>query len=479
MAKTLYDKIVRNHLVDEQSDGTCLLYIDHQLIHEVTSPQAFEGLRIAGRKVRRPEAHLAVADHNVPTTSDRLQGIKDETSRIQVQTLEDNCKEFGIQYFPMSDMRQGVVHIVGPEEGFTQPGMTIVCGDSHTSTHGAFGALAFGIGTSEVEHVLATQTLIQKRAKNMRITVNGDLPKGVTAKDVVLAIIGKIGTAGGTGFVIEYAGKAIRDLSIEGRMTVCNMSIEAGARAGLIAPDEKTFEYLKGRPMCPQGADWDKAVEQWRQLKSDENAVFDEEITLDASALVPQVTWGTSPEDVLPITGFVPSPDDAENEERANAIQRALDYMGLKAGTPLNEIQVDKIFIGSCTNGRIEDFRAAAKIAKGRKIADNIKLAMVVPGSGLVKKQAEEEGLDKIFLEAGFEWREAGCSMCLAMNADKLEEGERCASTSNRNFEGRQGRGGRTHLVSPAMAVAAAVTGKLTDVRELQELGSDCEKAFG
>jgi 3-isopropylmalate/(R)-2-methylmalate dehydratase large subunit len=479
MAKTLYDKIIENHLVDEQADGTCLLYIDHQLIHEVTSPQAFEGLRMTGRKVRRPEAHLAVADHNVPTTSDRLEGIKDETSRIQVQTLEDNCKEFGIQYFPMSDFRQGVVHIVGPEEGFTQPGMTIVCGDSHTSTHGAFGALAFGIGTSEVEHVLATQTLIQKRAKNMRVTVNGDLPNGVTAKDVVLAIIGKIGTAGGTGYVIEYAGKAIQDLSIEGRMTVCNMSIEAGARAGLIAPDEKTFEYLKGRPMCPQGDDWDKAIQQWRELKTDEDAVFDEEIVLDASELIPQVTWGTSPEDVLPINGVVPSPDDAESEDRANAVRRALDYMGLEAGTPLKEIQVDKVFIGSCTNGRIEDFRAAAKIAKDRKLADNIKLAMVVPGSGLVKKQAEEEGLDKIFLDAGFEWREAGCSMCLAMNADKLEDGERCASTSNRNFEGRQGRGGRTHLVSPAMAVAAAVTGKLTDVRELDELGSDDEKAYG
>lgn len=478
MAKTLYDKIVENHLVDEQSDGTCLLYVDHQLIHEVTSPQAFEGLRITGRKVRRPSAHLAVADHNVPTTSDRLQGIKDETSRIQVQTLEDNCKEFGIQYFPMSDVRQGVVHIVGPEEGFTQPGMTIVCGDSHTSTHGAFGALAFGIGTSEVEHVLATQTLIQKRAKNMRITVNGDLPNGVTAKDVVLAIIGKIGTAGGTGYVIEYAGKAIRDLSMEGRMTVCNMSIEAGARAGLIAPDEKTFEYLKGRPMCPKGSDWDNAVVQWRKLTTDADAKFDEEIVLDASQLVPQVTWGTSPEDVLPITGFVPSPDDAETEEKANAIRRALEYMGLKAGTPLNEIQVDKIFIGSCTNGRIEDFRAAAKIAKGRKVAKNIKLAMVVPGSGLVKKQAEEEGLDKIFIEAGFEWREAGCSMCLAMNADKLEAGERCASTSNRNFEGRQGRGGRTHLVSPAMAVAAAIMGKLTDVRELEKNIIGSEKAY-
>jgi 3-isopropylmalate/(R)-2-methylmalate dehydratase large subunit len=464
--QTLYDKIVQSHLVDEQADGTCLLYIDHQLIHEVTSPQAFEGLRMAGRKVRRPEAQLAVADHNVPTTSDRLQGIKDEISRIQVQTLEDNCKEFGIQYFPMSDARQGVVHIVGPEEGFTQPGMTIVCGDSHTSTHGAFGALAFGIGTSEVEHVLATQTLIQARAKNMRITVNGNLPLGVTAKDIVLAIIGKIGTAGGTGYVIEYAGQAIRDLSVEGRMTVCNMSIEAGARAGLIAPDEKTFEYLKGRPMSPQGADWDKAVAYWKTLPSDEGAKYDVEVTLNASDLVPQVTWGTSPEDVLPITGVVPNPADEKDEQKRNAIVRALDYMGLTAGQRLQDIVIDKVFIGSCTNGRIEDFRAAAEIAKGHKVASNIKLAMVVPGSGLVKKQAEDEGLDKIFTAAGFEWREAGCSMCLAMNADKLEAGERCASTSNRNFEGRQGRGGRTHLVSPAMAVAAAIKGKLTDVRE-------------
>jgi 3-isopropylmalate/(R)-2-methylmalate dehydratase large subunit len=469
--QTLYDKIIASHLVDEQADGTCLLYIDHQLIHEVTSPQAFEGLRMAGRKVRRPEAQLAVADHNVPTTSDRLQGIKDEISRIQVQTLEDNCKEFGIQYFPMSDARQGVVHIVGPEEGFTQPGMTIVCGDSHTSTHGAFGALAFGIGTSEVEHVLATQTLIQGRAKNMRITVNGDLPLGVTAKDIVLAIIGKIGTAGGTGYVIEYAGKAIRDLSIEGRMTVCNMSIEAGARAGLIAPDEKTFEYLKGRPMCPQGGDWDKAVAYWKTLPSDEGAKYDTEITLNAADLIPQVTWGTSPQDVLPIDGVVPDPQDEKDEAKRSAITRAIEYMGLKAGQRLQDIVIDKVFIGSCTNGRIEDFRAAAEIAKGRKIASNIKLAMVVPGSGLVKKQAEEEGLDKIFTAAGFEWREAGCSMCLAMNADKLDEGERCASTSNRNFEGRQGRGGRTHLVSPAMAVAAAIKGKLADVREF--IGED------
>jgi len=475
--KTLYDKIVQNHLVDEQADGTCLLYIDHQLIHEVTSPQAFEGLRLAGRKVRRPEAHLAVADHNVPTTPDRLQGIKDETSRIQVQTLEDNCKEFGIQYFPMSDARQGVVHIVGPEEGFTHPGMTIVCGDSHTSTHGAFGALAFGIGTSEVEHVLATQTLIQSRAKNMRITVNGDLPNGVTAKDIVLAIIAKIGTAGGTGFVIEYAGKAIQDLSMEGRMTVCNMSIEAGARAGLIAPDEKTFEYLKGRPMCPQGDDWDAAVEQWKKLPSDEGAKYDVEVTLNASDLIPQVTWGTSPQDVVPIDGVVPDPANAENEARAVSIQRSIDYMGLKAGQRVQDIVIDKVFIGSCTNGRIEDFRAAAAIAKGRKIASNIKLAMVVPGSGLVKKQAEEEGLDKIFIEAGFEWREAGCSMCLAMNADKLDAGERCASTSNRNFEGRQGRGGRTHLVSPAMAVAAAIKGKLADVREFEAVDIKNSKA--
>lgn len=470
MAKpqTLYDKIVQNHLVDEQSDGTCLLYIDRQLIHEVTSPQAFDGLRINKRKVRRPEAHLAVADHNVPTTPDRLQGIKDEISRIQVETLEKNCAEFGVQYFPMSDERQGVVHIVGPEEGFTQPGMTIVCGDSHTSTHGAFGALAFGIGTSEVEHVLATQTLIQKRAKNMLIKVEGDLPQGVTAKDLILAVIGKIGTAGGTGYVIEYAGKAIRDLSVEGRMTVCNMSIEAGARAGLIAPDEKTFAYLKGRPFAPQGADWDKAVAFWKTLPSDAGASYDKEVVINASDLIPQVTWGTSPQDVLPITGIVPDPESIGDEAKSSAITRAIEYMGLKAGQKLTDIKIDKVFIGSCTNGRIEDFREAAKIAKGRKVASNVKLAMVVPGSGLVKKQAESEGLDKIFIEAGFQWREAGCSMCLAMNADKLEPGERCASTSNRNFEGRQGRGGRTHLVSPAMAVAAAVTGHLVDVRGLE-----------
>ncbi len=470
--RTLFDKIWDNHLVEDQSGGASLIYIDHQLIHEVTSPQAFEGLRAAGRKVRRPKAQLAVADHNVPTTSDRLQGIKDEISRIQVQTLEDNCKEFGVQYFPMSDARQGVVHIVGPEEGFTQPGMTIVCGDSHTSTHGAFGALAFGIGTSEVEHVLATQTLIQNRAKNMRITVNGKLSLGVTAKDIVLAIIGKIGTAGGTGYVIEYAGDAIRELSMEGRMTVCNMSIEAGARAGLIAPDEKTFAYLKGRPMAPQGAHWEQAVAYWKTLPSDAGAQYDTEIVLDAAKIIPQVTWGTSPEDVLPIDSVVPDPENAENESKGAAIKRSLEYMGLKPGTRLKDIVIDKVFIGSCTNGRIEDFREAAAIAKGRKVASNIKLAMVVPGSGLVKKQAEEEGLDKIFIAAGFEWREAGCSMCLAMNADKLEAGERCASTSNRNFEGRQGRGGRTHLVSPAMAVAAAINGKLSDVREFLAEGN-------
>lgn len=460
--KTLYDKIYTGHFVAED-----LIYIDHHLIHEVTSPQAFEGLRMSGRKVRRPEACLAVADHNVPTTPDRLQGIKDETSRIQVQTLEDNCAEFGITYFKMDDKRQGVVHIVGPEEGFTQPGMTIVCGDSHTSTHGAFGALAFGIGTSEVEHVLATQTLIQKPAKNMRITVNGKLQPGVTAKDIVLAIIGKIGTAGGTGYVIEYTGDAIKSLSMEGRMTVCNMSIEAGARAGLIAPDETTFKYIKGRPMAPKDADWDKAVAYWKTLPSDAGAKYDREEVLNADEIIPQVTWGTSPQDVLPITGIVPNPDDIKDENIRNAVIRSLEYMGLKAGTKLTDIAIDKVFIGSCTNGRIEDFREAASIAKGRKVASNIKLAMVVPGSGLVKEQAEAEGLDKIFIAAGFEWREAGCSMCLAMNSDKLEPGERCASTSNRNFEGRQGRGGRTHLLSPAMAVAAAITGKLADVRQI------------
>ena len=465
--RTLFDKIFDSHLVHEADDGTCLLYIDRHLVHEVTSPQAFEGLRNTGRKVRRPEATLAVADHNVPTTKDRLQGIKDETSRIQVQTLEDNTTEFGVQYFRMDDARQGVVHIVGPEQGFTLPGTTIVCGDSHTSTHGAFGALAFGIGTSEVEHVLATQTLIQKRAKNMRVTVDGTLPIGVTAKDITLAIIGKVGTAGGTGYVIEYAGEAIRGLSMEGRMTVCNMSIEAGARAGLIAPDEKTFEYLKGRPMAPKGADFDKAVAWWKTLPSDADAKFDVEITMNAADIIPQVTWGTSPQDVLPIDGKVPSPNDFA-EERRETIARSLDYMGLTAGTPLTEIPIDKVFIGSCTNGRIEDLRAVAKIVDGKHVAKSVLLAMIVPGSGLVKQQAEKEGLDKIFTAAGFEWREAGCSMCLAMNNDRLSPGERCAATSNRNFEGRQGRGGRTHLMSPAMAAAAAITGKLADVRNFQ-----------
>jgi len=462
MSKTIFDKIWESHLVDSQSDGTCLIYIDRHLVHEVTSPQAFEGLRTSGRKVRRPDATLAVPDHNVPTTPERKQGIiKDETSRIQVQTLADNAKEFGITHYAMDDKRQGVVHIVGPEQGFTQPGMTIVCGDSHTSTHGAFGALAFGIGTSEVEHVLATQTLIQRRAKNMLVRVDGALPAGVTAKDITLAVIGRIGTAGGTGYVIEYAGEAIRNLSMEGRMTVCNMSIEAGARAGLIAPDEKTFEYLKGRPQAPTGENWDKAVAYWKTLPSDAGAKYDAEIVLNASEIAPQVTWGTSPEDVLPITATVPAGDTPTKA-------RALEYMGLTAGMKLTDIPIDKVFIGSCTNGRIEDLRAAAAIAKGRKKADSVKLVMVVSGSGLVKEQAEAEGLDKIFLDAGFEWREPGCSMCLAMNADKLSDGERCASTSNRNFEGRQGRGGRTHLVSPAMAVAAAITGHLADVRDIK-----------
>ncbi|GEO39627.1 3-isopropylmalate/(R)-2-methylmalate dehydratase large subunit [Skermanella aerolata] len=464
-ARTLFDKIWDSHVVHRQEDGTCVLYIDRHLVHEVTSPQAFEGLRLAGRKVRRPEATLAVADHNVPT-SDRSQGIADEESRIQVETLEQNARDFGVPYYAMDDIRQGIVHIIGPEQGLTQPGMTIVCGDSHTATHGAFGALAFGIGTSEVEHVLATQTLQQRPAKNMRITVDGDLTVGVTAKDVILAVIGVIGTAGGTGYVIEYAGKAIRDLSMEGRMTVCNMSIEAGARAGLIAPDETTFEYLKGRPYAPKAGKWEQAVAYWRTLPSDEGATYDKEVVLKAEDIVPQVTWGTSPQDVLPITGIVPNPADVADQGKRRAVERALEYMGLTPGTPLNQVKVDKVFIGSCTNGRIEDLRAAATVARGRKVADGV-YAMIVPGSGLVKEQAEEEGLDVIFKEAGFDWREPGCSMCLAMNADKLSPGERCASTSNRNFEGRQGRGGRTHLVSPAMAVAAAVTGHLTDIREL------------
>lgn len=468
--KTLYDKIWNSHLVD--NDGSSqIIYVDRQLIHEVTSPQAFEGLRIAGRKPRRPEAHLAVADHNVPTTTtDRgngTKGIKDATSRIQVETLEKNCAEFGIKYFDLDDKKQGIVHIVGPEQGLTQPGMVIVCGDSHTSTHGAFGALAFGIGTSEVEHVLATQTLIQSPAKNFLVKVDGKLGFGVTAKDITLAVIGKIGTAGATGCVIEYAGEAIRELSMEGRMTICNMSIEAGARAGLIAPDEKTYAYLKGRPLAPQGADFEKAVKYWQSLTSDAGAKYDKELHLKAEDIAPQVTWGTSPEDVLAITDKVPSPESFADKGKQEAVTRSLEYMGLKAGTPLEEIIIDKVFIGSCTNGRIEDFCEAAKIVEGKKIASNIKLAMVVPGSGLVKEQAEKEGLHKIFTAAGFEWREPGCSMCLAMNADKLDNGERCASTSNRNFEGRQGRGGRTHLLSPAMAAAAAITGHLTDVRKL------------
>ncbi len=465
MARTLFDKIWDAHLVDSQDDGTCLIYIDRHLVHEVTSPQAFEGLRMAGRKVRHPERTLAVADHNVPTT-DRSKGIANEESRIQVETLETNARDFGIPYYPMDDVRQGVVHIVGPEQGFTLPGITIVCGDSHTSTHGAFGALAFGIGTSEVEHVLATQTLVQKPARNMRVTVNGTLPAGVTAKDIVLAVIGRIGTAGGTGHVIEYAGEAIRALSMEGRMTVCNMTIEAGARAGLIAPDETTFAYVQGRPMAPKGAAWENAVAYWRTLVTDEGAHFDTEIVLNAADLVPQVTWGTSPEDVIPITGRVPDPAAITDEAKRRAAIRALDYMGLTAGMKATDIKVDVVFIGSCTNGRIEDLRAAAAILDGRKVASGVQV-LVVPGSGLVKEQAEAEGLDAVFREAGAEWREPGCSMCLAMNADQLQPGQRSASTSNRNFEGRQGRGGRTHLVSPAMAAAAAVTGTLTDVRAL------------
>ena len=463
--RTMYDKIWDAHLVDMQEDGTGLLYIDRHLVHEVTSPQAFEGLRMSGRKVHAPAKTLAVADHNVPTT-DRSKGIADEESRIQVQTLDDNAKAFGVQYLEMTDKRQGIVHIVGPEQGFTLPGTTIVCGDSHTSTHGAFGALAHGIGTSEVEHVLATQTLIQAKAKNMRINVIGKAPAGFTAKDIALAIIGHIGTAGGTGYVVEYAGEAIRDLSMEGRMTVCNLTIEAGARAGMIAPDEKTFEYFKGRPMAPKGENWEKAVAYWKTLPSDEGAHFDKEVNLDIANLPPMITWGTSPENVIRITDRIPDPANAADEGKRHAMERALEYMGLKAGTPITEVKIDRVFIGSCTNGRIEDLRAAAAIAKGRHVAPTVN-AMVVPGSGLVKEQAEAEGLDKIFIEAGFEWREPGCSMCLAMNADKLSPGERCASTSNRNFEGRQGRGGRTHLVSPAMAAAAAIAGHFVDVREM------------
>jgi 3-isopropylmalate/(R)-2-methylmalate dehydratase large subunit len=467
MPYTLYDKIWNSHVVHRQDDGTCLIYIDRHLVHEVTSPQAFEGLRVAGRKVRRPDKTLAVADHNVPTTPDRAHGIREPESRTQVEALAENTKQFGVEYFPMEDVRQGIVHIIGPEQGFTLPGATIVCGDSHTSTHGAFGALAFGIGTSEVEHVLATQTLIMKPSKNMKVEVEGVLPQGVTAKDIALAVIGVIGTAGGTGHVIEYIGSAIRALSMEGRMTLCNMSIEAGARSGLVAPDDITFAYLQDKPRSPKGEAWEKAVAAWRQLPSDAGAVYDKTIKLNAADIAPTVTWGTSPEDVAPITGVVPDPSSAKDEGKQKAMQRALDYMGLTAGQKLTDVKIDKVFIGSCTNGRIEDMRAAAAIAKGRKVAAHVQ-AIVVPGSGLVKKQAEEEGLDQIFLAAGFEWREPGCSMCLAMNEDRLQPGERCASTSNRNFEGRQGRDSRTHLLSPAMAAAAAVVGTLTDVRQFK-----------
>jgi len=463
--KTLYDKIWDAHLVDQAEDGTCLIYIDRHLVHEVTSPQAFEGLRMTGRKVRAPEKTIAVPDHNVPTTLDREKGIENEESRIQVEALDRNARDFGINYYPVSDIRQGIVHIIGPEQGWTLPGMTIVCGDSHTATHGAFGALAHGIGTSEVEHVLATQTLIQKKSKNMKVEITGTLPPGVTAKDITLSVIGQTGTAGGTGYVIEYCGEAIRALSMEGRMTVCNMAIEGGARAGLIAPDEKTFDYVKGRPHAPKGAQWEAALAWWKTLKSDDDAHWDKVVTIRAEDIAPVVTWGTSPEDVLPITGVVPAPEDFQGG-KVEAARRSLDYMGLTPGTPLNEIKVDAVFIGSCTNGRIEDLRAAAEILKGRKLAEGVR-GMVVPGSGLVRAQAEEEGLDKVFTEAGFEWRLAGCSMCLGMNPDQLAPGERCAATSNRNFEGRMGRGGRTHLMSPVMAAAAAITGHLTDVREL------------
>ena len=463
--KTLYDKIWNDHVAEEADDGTCLLYIDRHLVHEVTSAQAFEGLRMADRPVRAPEKTIAVPDHNVPTTLDRAKGIDNKESRIQIETLDQNAHDFGIHYYPVSDIRQGIVHIVGPEQGWTLPGMTVVCGDSHTATHGAFGSLAHGIGTSEVEHVLATQTLIQKKSKNMKVEITGKLNPGVTAKDITLSVIGKTGTAGGTGYVIEYCGEAIRDLSIEGRMTVCNMAIEGGARAGLIAPDEKTYAYCKGRPHAPKGADWDAALIYWKTLFTDEAAYFEKVVTIKGEDIAPVVTWGTSPEDVLPITASVPMPSDFEGG-KVGAVERALEYMGLEPGKPLSEIEIDTVFIGSCTNGRIEDLRAAAAILKGKKIKDGIR-AMIVPGSGLVRAQAEEEGLAEIFRAAGFEWRLAGCSMCLAMNPDQLQPGERCAATSNRNFEGRQGRGGRTHLMSPAMAAAAAVTGRLTDVREM------------
>lgn len=467
-AQTLYDKLWNSHVVRQDADGTALIYIDRQLVHEVTSPQAFESLKLAGRKPWRLNSILAVADHNVPTTG-RSQGIHDPISRLQVDTLDQNCDELGITEFKMNDLRQGIVHVIGPEQGATLPGMTVVCGDSHTSTHGAFGCLAFGIGTSEVEHVLATQCLLMKKSKTMRILVEGKLGAGVTAKDIALAIIGEIGTAGGTGYAIEFAGSAIRALSMEGRMTLCNMAIEAGARAGMVAVDDTTIDYIKGRPFAPQGEFWDRAVAYWRTLHSDTDAVFDRTVILDAAQIKPQVTWGTSPEMVTTIDGAVPDPAQITDEVKRHDMQQALNYMGLQPNTPIQQITLDKIFIGSCTNSRIEDLRAAAQIVKGKHVAANIKQALVVPGSGLVKQKAEQEGLDKIFLAAGFEWREPGCSMCLAMNDDRLTAGERCASTSNRNFEGRQGPGGRTHLVSPAMAAAAAIAGHFVDVRELSE----------
>jgi len=463
-SRTLYDKLWQSHVVAEMGDGAALLYIDRHLVHEVTSPQAFDGLRLAGRKPWRLAANLAVADHNVPTT-DRSQGIADPISRTQVDALDSNCEEFGITEFRMSDLRQGIVHVIGPEQGATLPGMTVVCGDSHTSTHGAFGALAFGIGTSEVEHALATQTLVQKKTRTMRVTVRGRVAPGITAKDIVLAIIGRIGTAGGNGCTIEFAGEAIAALSMEGRMTVCNMAIEAGARAGIIGVDQTTIDYVKGRPFAPQSGNWDKAVAWWNTLHSDAGAQFDREVLIEAAEIKPQVTWGTSPEMVVAVDGRVPDPAQETDATRRQGMERALHYMGLTANTPINEIRIDKVFIGSCTNSRIEDLRAAAKVVGGKRIAGNVKLALVVPGSGLVKKQAEQEGLDRVFLDAGFEWREPGCSMCLGMNADRLSPGERCASTSNRNFEGRQGQGGRTHLVSPAMAAAAAIAGHFVDIR--------------
>ncbi len=466
MPQTLYDKIWEEHLVHQQDDGTSLLYVDRHLVHEVTSPQAFEGLRMTNRKVRKPNLTLAVADHNVPTT-DRSKGIEDKQSKIQVDTLRENCKEFSVPLFDMNDKRQGIVHIIGPEQGFTQPGTVIVCGDSHTATHGAFGALAFGIGTSEVEHVLATQTLIQKKSKNFLLKVNGKLPIGVTAKDVILKIIGTIGTAGGTGHVIEFSGDVIRNLSMEERMTVCNMTIEGGARAGLIQPDEKTFKYLENKPMSPKKDKWQKALDYWINLKSDKGSKFDKEVTINGNDVAPQVTWGTSPQDVVPVNGSVPDPNQEKDKDRQSSMKRSLEYMGLKANTKITDIKIDKVFIGSCTNGRIQDLREAARLLKDRKIAKHVN-AMVVPGSGLVKNQAEQEGLDKIFKNSGFEWREPGCSMCLGMNEDQLKPKERCASTSNRNFEGRQGRGGRTHLVSPAMAAAAAIEGHLSDVRKFE-----------